>query len=150
MLHEPTPTKLQAMKHTGMAEARGEKRAQPRIAELSVDERFGLLIERQWRGRENRAVATRLSRARLKQPAGIEDLNLNGPRGLKRSIIEQLRPCDRAAHPQNLIITSHTSRVLNPSVATAMQTTRPANSYDNNARHANGKNAGRCGGRRHT
>jgi hypothetical protein len=44
MLHEPTKTKLYEMKLNGMAEAYEEQRAQPRSAELSFDERFGLLV----------------------------------------------------------------------------------------------------------
>lgn len=80
MLHEPTKTKLYEMKLNGMAEAYEEQRAQPRSAELSFDERFGLLVERQWLWRENRALATRLSHARLKQPACIEDLDFSASR----------------------------------------------------------------------
>lgn len=68
MLHEPTQTKLHAMKLTGMAEAYEEQRAQSRSAELSFEERFGLLVERQWLWRENRVLVARLRHARLKQP----------------------------------------------------------------------------------
>lgn len=108
MLHEPTKTKLYEMKLNGMAEAYEEQRAQPRSAELSFDERFGLLVERQWLWRENRALATRLSHARLKQPACIEDLDFSVSRGLQRAIIEQLSPCDWVPHHQNIIITGPT------------------------------------------
>ncbi len=108
MLHEPTKTKLYAMKLNGMAEAYDEQRAQSRSGELSFDERFGLLVERQWLWRENRALATRLAQARLKQPACIEDLDFTAARGLKRALIEQLSPCDWVQHRQNIIITGPT------------------------------------------
>ena len=108
MLHEPTKTKLYAMKLNGMAEAYDEQRAQPRIAELSFDERFGLLVERQWLWKENRALATRLAHARLKQPACIEDLDFSTTRGLKRPLIEQLSSCDWVRHHQNIIVTGPT------------------------------------------
>jgi DNA replication protein DnaC len=108
MLHEPTKTKLYEMKLNGMAEAYEEQRAQPRSAELSFDERFGFLVERQWLWRENRALATRLTHARLKQPACIEDLDFSVSRGLKRAIIEQLSPCDWVQQHQNIIITGPT------------------------------------------
>jgi hypothetical protein len=86
MLAEPTKTKLYAMKLNGMAEAYEEQRAQARSAELSFDERFGLLVERQWLWKENRALATRLTHARLKQPACIEDLDFASARGLTRRV----------------------------------------------------------------
>ena len=108
MLHEPTKTKLYAMKLNGMAEAYDEQRAQPRSAELSFDERFGLLVERQWLWKENRALTTRLAQARLKQPACIEDLDFTAARGLKRALVEQLTSCDWVQHHQNVIITGPT------------------------------------------
>ena len=108
MLHEPTQIKLYSMKFNGMAEAYDEQRAQPRSAELPFDERFGLLVERQWLWRENRALATRPAHARLKQPACIEDLDFSPARRLKRSLIDQLSPCDWVQHHQNIIITSPT------------------------------------------
>ncbi len=43
----PPKTKLYAMKLNGMAEAYEEQCAQPRSAELSFEERFGMLVERQ-------------------------------------------------------------------------------------------------------
>jgi DNA replication protein DnaC len=108
MLHEPTKTKLNAMKLLGMAEAYEQQRAQPRIAELSFEERFGLLVESQWLWRENRALSTRLRHARLKQPACIEDLDFSNSRGLKRAVIDQLSPCDWVRHHQNIILTGPT------------------------------------------
>ena len=96
------------MKLTGMAEAYEEQRAQPRSAELSFEERFGLLVERQWLWRENRALVARLRHARLKQPACIEDLDFSAARGLKRAVIDQLSPCDWVHQHQNIIITGPT------------------------------------------
>jgi DNA replication protein DnaC len=108
MLNEPTKTKLLAMKLNGMADAYDEQRAQTQIAELSFDERFAMLIERQWLWKENRALTTRLAYARLKQPACIEDLDFTATRGLKRALIEQLSGCDWVQHHQNVIITGPT------------------------------------------
>jgi DNA replication protein DnaC len=108
MLQEPTQTKLHAMKLTAMAEAYEEQRAQPRSAEWSFEERFGLLVERQWLWRENRALVARLQHARLKQPACLEDLDFSSARGLKRAVIDQLSPCDWVRHHQNVIITGPT------------------------------------------
>jgi hypothetical protein len=71
MLNEPTMQKLYAMKLNGLAEAYEEQRRQPKMASLSFDERFAMLVERQWIWKENRALATRLRHATLKEQACI-------------------------------------------------------------------------------
>ncbi len=108
MLNEPTMTKLCEMKLNGMAEAYEEQRASSTIAELSFEERFSMLVERQWTWKENRALATRLACARLKQPAAIEDLDFRGSRGLKRAQIEQLSTGDWLENHQNALVTGPT------------------------------------------
>jgi DNA replication protein DnaC len=105
MLNEQTKTKLYEMKLNGMAEAYEEQCAQSRIADLSFEERFAMLVERQWIWKENRALTRRLSYAKLKQPACIEDLDFRACRGLRRSQINQLAGCDWVAHHQNVVIT---------------------------------------------
>lgn len=108
MLIEPTQTKLLAMKLNGMAEAYQEQRTQPRISDLDFDERFGLLVERQWLWKQNRALTTRLGYARLRQSACLEALDYTESRGLKRALINQLASCDWVEAHQNLIITGPT------------------------------------------
>ena len=109
MLNEPTMTKLYALKLNGMAESYEEQRRQSRMGELSFDERFAMLVERQWLWKENRALGARLAYAELKESACIEDLDFrDANRGLKRSVIEQLAVCDWITHHQNVIVTGPT------------------------------------------
>lgn len=108
MLQEQTMTKLHAMKLGGMADAYEEQRTQSSVAELSFEDRFAMLVERQWIWKENRALATRLTYAKLKQNACIEDLDFRASRGLKRAVIDQLAPCDWIAYHQNCLITGPT------------------------------------------
>jgi len=108
MLNEPTMTKLFEMKLNGMAEAYEEQRRSSTIAELSFEERFAMLVERQWIWKENRSLATRLTYAGLKQPAAIEDLDFRDSRGLKRSQIEQLTTGQWVEQHQNVIVTGPT------------------------------------------
>lgn len=108
MLNEPTMTKLYEMKLNGMAEAYEEQRASSTIAELCFEERFSMLVERQWIWKENRALATRLSYAGLKQPAAIEDLDFRDSRGLRRAQIEQLSTGDWLENHQNTLISGPT------------------------------------------
>ena len=108
MLDEPTMSKLYQMKLNGMAEAYEEQRCRAGIEDLSFQERFAMLVERQWIWKENRALATRLAYARLKQPACIEDLDFRTSRGLKRAQIDQLATCDWVRFHQNVIVTGPT------------------------------------------
>jgi DNA replication protein DnaC len=108
MLNEPTMSKLYEMKLNGMAEAYEEQRSQSRLSDLSFEERFAMLVERQWIWKENRALARRLAHAKLKQPACMEDLDFRKSRGLKRSQINQLAGCDWVSYHQNIVITGPT------------------------------------------
>lgn len=108
MMIEQTMEKLYAMKLNGMAEAWEEQRQQPHSADLSFDDRLAFLVERQWIWKENRALATRLKYARLRQAACVEDIDFRHPRGLKRATIEHLASCDWIRHHQNCLITGPT------------------------------------------
>ena len=94
MLTQPTVDKLYAMKLNGMADAWLEQRQQVHSADLDFDERFALLVERQWLWKENRALITRLHYAGLKHNACLEDIDYRHPRGLKRTVIQQLASND--------------------------------------------------------
>jgi len=108
MLNEQTIEKLYAMKLNGMAEAFKEQLLQPDITELSFQERFSLLVDRQWTWKEDRRMKRLLSNARLRINGCIEDIDYRVPRGLEKSIILQLADCDWLRHAHNLIITGPT------------------------------------------
>jgi len=108
MLNEQTQRKLQAMQLHGLAAAYAEQLQQPRMAELSFDERLGLLVDRQWTWREDRALRTRLRQAHLRLPACVEDLDFRAARGLKRAQWEQLGTSQWVGYHQNVLITGPT------------------------------------------
>ena len=108
MLNEQTMTKLYAMKLIGLAEGYDEQRQQPRMADLSFDERLGLLVDRQWRWREERSLKMRLHNAKFKLHACIEDVDYRASRGLKRPQIDQLSSSEWVGYHQNLILTGPT------------------------------------------
>ena len=108
MLNEQTMTKLYAMKLNGLADGYEEQRQQPRMTDLSFDERFGLLVDRQWRWREERSLKTRLHNAKFKLQACIEDVDYRASRGLKRAQIEQLSGSEWVSYHQNVILTGST------------------------------------------
>lgn len=91
MLINPTIEKLRALRLDGMLQALEEQHSQSSITQLDFEERLGLLVERQWLWKANRALATRLQQAQLKCTASLEDIDYRHPRGLKRAQIDQLR-----------------------------------------------------------
>lgn len=108
MLNHQTMEKLTALRLEGMAQALEEQRRQADISQLDFEERFGLLVQRQWLWRENRALAARLHHAALKVAASLEDIDYRHPRGLKRAQMEQLRACQWVAKHHNCLITGPT------------------------------------------
>jgi len=108
MLNHQTMEKLTVLRLEGMAQALEEQRRQADISQLDFEERFGLLVERQWLWRENRALAARLHHAQLKVAASLEDIDYRHPRGLKRAQIDQLRASQWVGDHHNCLITGPT------------------------------------------
>jgi hypothetical protein len=79
MLNQQTIEKLHTMRMRGMAEAFTQQQEDPQTTQLSFEERFALLVDRQWNWRQNRALEKRIRDARLKGPACIEDIDLGTP-----------------------------------------------------------------------
>lgn len=90
MLTAPTVDKLIAMRLRGMAEALREQQESADLQRLSFEERFGLLIDRQWNWRQNRALERRLRNGRLQGTACVEDIDYRTPRGLDRQLMRSL------------------------------------------------------------
>src|SRR5581483_9357964 len=87
MLLHPTLEKLQALNLTGMLRALQEQLRTPECNQLSFEERLGMLVDCEATERENRRLAVRLGKARLRQQAVMEDVDFRHPRGLDRSLI---------------------------------------------------------------
>lgn len=108
MLMQPTINKMLTMRLNGMVEALEEQCKNADVTSWTFEDRFSLLIERQWLWKENRALATRLKSAKLRQPACVENIDYRHHRGLQRSVMNQLAACDWIQHAQNCIITGPT------------------------------------------
>ena len=74
MLRHPTASKLHTLRLPGMAQALDEQATQPDIGQLTFEERLGLLVDREITHREDRVLQRRLARAKLRQPACVEDV----------------------------------------------------------------------------
>lgn len=108
MLNQPTIEKLHAMKLPGMAEALKDQLPQPDRQRLSFEERFGLIVDRQWDLKENNHLQRYLKEAKPKRAACVEDSDYQAPRGIDQSVIMRLISCDRIRHHQNIITTGPT------------------------------------------
>lgn len=108
MLLQPTLDKLYQLKLGVMADAVREQQAHPTMADLTFDERLGLLVDREWDARENRGLTRRLQVARLKVPACVEDLDFRADRGLDKSALLRLAECHFIAEHHHVLITGPT------------------------------------------
>jgi len=90
MLNQQTLEKLHALRLQGMAAAFRTQSEQTGIGELSFEERFALLVDQQWNWRQNRALERRLTKAKLRHRASVEDLDFRTPRGLDRALLRSL------------------------------------------------------------
>ncbi|MCJ7833221.1 MAG: IS21-like element helper ATPase IstB, partial [Deltaproteobacteria bacterium] len=103
MLNQQTIDQLLRMKLKGMSYAYQEQLQQP-AQDLSFEERFGLIVDREWTYREDRRLKRRLKAAKLREPACVEDIDYHHPRGLDRSVLKSLTSCQWISKNQNLIL----------------------------------------------
>ena len=109
MLIEQTVQTLNALRLPGMATAFAEQQTNAASMNLSFDERFALLVDREYTWRENRRVSRLLREAKLKvSQACIEDVQYGAGRKLDKSLIAQLASCQWIHAHQNLILTGAT------------------------------------------
>jgi len=108
MLNEQTFDKLYLMKLLGMAEAFKEQSQQPSFQDLCFDERFGILVDRQWTWKENTRLKRLLKEAKLKLQACVEDIDFKTSRGIEKSVLLNLASCNWIRNHQNLLISGPT------------------------------------------
>jgi DNA replication protein DnaC len=105
MLVHATVDKMTAMHLTAMAEAFQRQCASPQFADLSFEERVGLLIDHEWTAREQRKLQRRLQAANLRHQASLEDIDWQAPRrGLDKALVGSLATCAWIQQHQNLLI----------------------------------------------
>jgi DNA replication protein DnaC len=108
MLIHPLAERLRALGLAAMADTFLQMQLDPAAAELSREDWLGLLLEREVTSRDNKRLSRRLSQARLRQNAVVEDTDFRAPRGLDRALFHQLAGCDWIRHSQHLVISGPT------------------------------------------
>jgi len=108
MLTHPLCEQLKSLRCEGMLEAFTEQLKTPDIHRLSFEERFALLIEREYLTRENRKLINRLRQAKLKEEACIEDIDYSPERQLSKTVLTRLAECSFIVRKENILITGPT------------------------------------------
>ena len=90
MLIHPTVERLRCLGLAAMADALVELQNNPEAAEMPHADWLGLLIDREVTFRDNRRLSRRLTAARLRQAATIENVDYRTSRGLDRSLFQTL------------------------------------------------------------
>ncbi len=108
MLIHPMVERLRGLGLAAMADAFTEMQRSPAADDLSREDWLGLLIDREATARESKRLQRRLSQARLRQSAVIEDADLRTPRGLDRGLFQKLAACGWIRDSQHLLIVGPT------------------------------------------
>ncbi len=108
MLNNQTVEKLKQMRLQGMAAALEDQLRTAEVASLSFDERLGLMVDREQTERDNRRLKTRLTKAKLRQQASMEDIDYSGARGLDKAQLLDLGSCRWITEHNNLLLTGPT------------------------------------------
>src|ERR1700674_81718 len=104
MLIHPLAERLRAVGMAAMADAFLEMQSQSAATDLTREDWLGLLLDREVTARDSKRLARRLSQARLRQNAVVEDTDFRAPRGLDRTLFHKLAGCDWIRHSQHLLI----------------------------------------------
>jgi DNA replication protein DnaC len=104
MLTQQTLEKLRDMKLIAMADAFSQQLAQPDLGDLTFEDRFAMLVDRQWTFKEDRRMNRLLRTAKLKDSACIENIDFKTPRGLDKSLVVRLTGSEWIKKAQNVII----------------------------------------------
>ena len=99
MLDNPTVQKLRDMKLKVMAQML--KEPDPSLNSLSFEERFALMVEKEWLSRKNSRIRRLLYSASLGINACIEDIDYTVDRKIDKRTIQMLSTC-------NFMLQNHT------------------------------------------
>ncbi len=108
MLNQPIMDKLSALKLSGMQSGLQEQMESSQYQKLSFEERFGLLLDREWDLRQQRKLQRRMRMARFREQAVMEDLEISTKRGLERKQVLYLAEGLWIREKLNTIITGPT------------------------------------------
>lgn len=108
MLTQATIDQMRSMKMTSLVEAFERQLGSTEFSSLSFEERVGMMIDEEYSAREQRKLRRRLTWAKLRHQASLEDVDWHAARGLDRQVVLSLGRCGWIRDHQNLLITGST------------------------------------------
>ncbi|NLN49709.1 MAG: ATP-binding protein [Clostridiales bacterium] len=106
MLKNQTIEKLRDMKLKTMAQVFNEPN--PADIELTFEERFSLIVEKEWMVKKNSKIKRLIKKANLSLNACIEDIEYSSNRSIDKQSIRTLSSCDFIEKSLNIIISGKT------------------------------------------
>ena len=106
MFKNPTADKLRDMRLKIMAEA--FLNPEPGVETLSFEDRFALLVEKEWHAKKDAHVARLVSHAGLGMPASLEDIDYSKERNISRKDVATLGSCVFIQQRLNVILSGKT------------------------------------------
>jgi len=106
MLNNPTVSKLLDMKLKVMAQMMSDP--DDSLQELSFDDRFGIIVEKQWIAKKNSRIQRLMYKAELDLNACIEDIDYIAERSIDRKTILTLSSCLFIEQKLNIVISGKT------------------------------------------
>ena len=100
--------KLREMRLRGFIDAVREQLESSQYQQLSFDERFSMIVEREYLDRKTRRMKRAITRAQLKQQATVDDIDFETPRKLKRKQFLELSTGNWIRSKHNLVIVGPT------------------------------------------
>jgi DNA replication protein DnaC len=105
MLNEQTFEKLADLRLRSMAKAFREQINDPAVSGLPFEERFGLIVDRQWADRKNAHISRLIKAATFKFPnACVENIEYHADRQLNKEQILQLASGKYISNKNNIIV----------------------------------------------
>jgi len=104
MLIQPLLDKLTQLRLPGIRAGLEMQLQNPQYAELSFEDRLGLLVDLECTRRADNSLHRRIKTARFTLPATIEDLDISPARGLERSLILELAQSEWIRRHLNILV----------------------------------------------
>jgi len=105
MLNEQTFDKLGELHLRSMAKAFREQLGDPAMLNLAFEDRFGMIVDRQWSERKNARIAGLRKAATFKIPgACVENIEYHPDRKLSKEQLSLLSACKYVADNNNIIV----------------------------------------------
>ena len=109
MTNQSTIDKLIEMRLATMADAFRNQMDDPKFKEVPFEDRFGMLVDIEYRNRKNNRQKRLIRNAGFDQPeANIMDINYTSGRKLNKNLINRLATYEYLSEHRNLFITGAT------------------------------------------